>query len=284
MTTTTNSASVVAANELDRIGNVLTAYDVSPKLGSEDGADGWLPGDPLYDRPKSGLMGHQWVRPMFQVFDEEESHQQLRVPAESHDGSVLEFWTATCETCEVSWEGGGPCWVCGVRPKSAMVSTPFAAVEMRMLQHINNVCAPTVAEIAAAEPVSGLLPALSRASGIPVQRFYYSTTAHRPRLTRRTDPSPLDELMAYSLTDSQRFLLDRWVPGQDPAWETVFATSRHSPEEGVTSVTIEVQHAGETVGFTFQVGHTDNFTRSMSQAVKRIDLQLTYRGGRGARP
>lgn len=286
MTVTTNNASVVAANELDRITNVLSSYDVSPKL---DG-DGWLPGDPLWKRPRKGAPGQQWTRPMFELHENDFAHDRLALYDEELDEHYLAPWEATCPTCEVSWEGAAPCWMCGARrgrpPAQRVVLT--GQTRVMFVPHVNDLCAPSVAEIASAEPVPGLVPTLARREDRGDERvFYYSTTAEAPW----EDFAPIELRVLewlhsddnhWQLDGFQRHFVNQWFAGarRDRCWETVTGGVTYDDlRPGVPKVTIEIRYNGDTIGSAFYLDDRGDFQLAMRRAVKAIDMQMGYSAG-----
>lgn len=65
----------------------------------------WEPGVPLYKRPLWGwIVGDQTVRPLFQVLDDLPDARW-----------VMAMSDHLCAHCEVAWDHGDTCWVCGRR-------------------------------------------------------------------------------------------------------------------------------------------------------------------------
>lgn len=322
--TTTNNASVVAANELNRISNVLTAYDVSPKLGSEDGADGWLPGDPIHRRPNKGVPGHQWTRPMLELHPENYDDRRFIQYSEEYDELFAEHWEPTCVTCEVSWDGPDPCWMCGKQTRRMQSAAALleelrrssARSGVRFMPAVADSAAPTVNEMSAAQPVPGLTWAEPRPEAVDLlRRLIDSGTIHHDgepwRLTRSARSNPVDDLMAASLAmttegfrrsylaaprrngrsefySNRQRVLDAVGPRpvsqyRDPAWETVVGVVTYDDSHpGVPKYTIELRHAGDTVGACFYLDARQDFAKMMHRAVKAITYQMAYRGGRSA--
>lgn len=94
---------------LARIGHALAVQDAVPTSDSD-----WLPGDPLYDRPRGGAFGEQTVRQMFDVF---------------HDFAMI---YARCEPCQVSWAGPDPCWMCGAEQRRSGRIAEMVRVDFRV--------------------------------------------------------------------------------------------------------------------------------------------------------
>lgn len=88
----TTTVAADTARELARIDHALAVQDAVP-TGDAD----WLPGDPIHDAPRGCLFDEQTIRPMLDLFDDDE----------------LALWAPRCEPCNVSWTGPDPCWVCG---------------------------------------------------------------------------------------------------------------------------------------------------------------------------
>lgn len=84
----TTAVSNAAADTLDRLDHVLSTTEAQPVADAE-----WMPGDPLWEYPTE--YDQQVPRPMFEVIDD-------RPPGGGR-----------CETCQVSWAGPDPCWMCG---------------------------------------------------------------------------------------------------------------------------------------------------------------------------
>lgn len=99
---------------LDRINTVLGGWEAQPAVDE----DGWLPGDPLYQRPRGYLAGEQTIRPMFDLIDE-----YIDPPR--------------CAECDVYWRGPAACFICGQKvpdPRDSSASAygflTFADVEV----------------------------------------------------------------------------------------------------------------------------------------------------------
>lgn len=91
-TTAARSVSTDTAELLTRLDHHLAAREASPAPVVDE--DGWVPGDPIHERPRFG--DEQWVRPMVEVLDDD-------------FGGVV----PRCSDCQVSWLGDDACWVCG---------------------------------------------------------------------------------------------------------------------------------------------------------------------------
>lgn len=66
----------------------------------------WEPGVPLYERPWLGwLVGDQMVRPLCEVLDDLQDARWDMAESTHHQ----------CRDCEVGWDAGDTCWVCGRR-------------------------------------------------------------------------------------------------------------------------------------------------------------------------
>jgi len=67
----------------------------------------WYPGDAMWSRPEYFRdTNQQYIRCMIEEIDMGVFNNQDRV-----------LFEARCEPCQVSWEGPGPCWVCGMHVK-----------------------------------------------------------------------------------------------------------------------------------------------------------------------
>lgn len=163
------------SDTLARINTVLAGWEAQPDAD----ADGWLPGDPLYQRPRGGHFDEQTIRPMIALLE---------------DGNAA--MAARCVECDVYWRGPAACFVCGQKvpasdsvfdflafthlaPRAARAAASFSeqmrmvaeafghefdraiAVQFSELRVLReppaNLAAPTVAELEAALPVDGVL-------------------------------------------------------------------------------------------------------------------------------
>lgn len=149
---------------LDRINTVLAGWEAQPDTTD---VDGWLPGDPIYDRPMGSHFGEQHIRPMFQLLEEH-------------------AMPARCTECDTYWRGPSACFVCGQkvlglpgheRPPVTYAQAGSFSEQMRqvaeafghdfdraiasqlsiLLEPPANPAAPTVDELNAAIPVGGVL-------------------------------------------------------------------------------------------------------------------------------
>ena len=92
---------------LEQIDQVVAGWEARP--------ESWLPGDPLYARPRGGAWGEQTIRPMIDLIED--------VPS-AYDVAVR------CVDCGVSWSGYLPCWMCGQeQPGVALLAQLLAGIE-----------------------------------------------------------------------------------------------------------------------------------------------------------
>ncbi len=103
--------SVEVLNEADEMQRRMDFVIFSQETAIDYSTPGWVPGDPLWDRPEFGpVAGVQYVRPMIQLIDD-----------------LGRTWSyVRCEDCDVHWSGPDPCWMCGVerpsrRPSSELI-------------------------------------------------------------------------------------------------------------------------------------------------------------------
>ena len=89
---TARAVSTDAAELLDRLDHHLAAREASPAPVADE--SGWVPGDPIHERPDGCVRG-QVVRRMVELLPEEHTPEPR------------------CWDCQVSWLGDDACWVCG---------------------------------------------------------------------------------------------------------------------------------------------------------------------------
>lgn len=96
-----------------RIDEMLRRFDDTLDTSSEIE---WVPGDPLYQRPRGYLLGEQTVRAMFEEYHLDDS---------ATFGGAFDWAWARCADCQVFWMGDEPCWVCGVVCDDGLIRQPL---------------------------------------------------------------------------------------------------------------------------------------------------------------
>jgi hypothetical protein len=97
---------------LARLDHALSVQGAMPVADAE-----WMPGDPLWERPRGMFYQEQVSRPMVDLL-----HDDHELYA---DGDPVGVWVPErwCDPCAVGWSGREGCWVCGAgeRPERGLL-------------------------------------------------------------------------------------------------------------------------------------------------------------------